>query len=272
MMRDDSSRFSPSDSESPTRHPSGSRRDPTQTRSSTSPSPPRELTPARVQPTKSELSSYVSFLRDLDRSSASRPLSARLLAKWAPQPPDSTPSSPRPALGPSAGPSGSTIDIPLSPLNGDITPNADHTTVDPATADDRLDTRWPLEPDALKSTRVDLAEMIRTIAARQIRTKKLSLPLDVTKGKREATRREHRQVEAGASGQDELDELDELEGEDGFALPEDIVESTTALVDQILVGLAVMRPRETRSKRKIMEPIGWEGVVQAAGLIQGNEG
>lgn len=138
--------------------------------------------------------------------------------------------------------------------------------VDPAQTDARLDDRWPLDTEALKSSRVDLGEMIRTIAARQIRTNKLSI---FQPDFNQAERLKHVETADRVRG---TDEVDELEDDDESALPLDIVESTTAFIDQILVGLAVMRPKETRSKRKRMEGIGWTGVIEAAGLIRGNEG
>jgi len=262
-------------SSSGSRSPSTERPGSSSRRSSQRGSEVSQLTSSRPKPSRLEFSSYVSLLRDLKRDAADRPLTSRLLERWVPRvsvSASSTPAPPSPRLSASDGPGWTRGRREVSSDLESIS-SLSETVVVNAQADERLDDRWPLEVEALQPTEVDLAEMIRTIAARQIRTKKLSLPTPRSCQTRRRTG--SYPVEGSASGsaaESEVTEgstIDELEDE---ALPLDIVESTTAFLDQVLVGLAAMRPKETRTKRKGMDAIGWEGVVGAAGLIRGNEG
>jgi hypothetical protein len=92
--------------------------------------------------------------------------------------------------------------------------------------------------------------MIQTIASRCIRSAPLVLP--------------------PRPSQDDDADLDVDDHED-LPIPLDLVQRTTEFVNRVLVGLAVMRPSETRTKRKRLDPIGWEGVLGAAALAQGDE-
>ncbi|KAK1926514.1 hypothetical protein DB88DRAFT_508610 [Papiliotrema laurentii] len=185
-------------------------------------------------PKRSEYAAYAALLRDGRSRRSQHGLAHRL---WQL-------STPRSSVQPASSVAPSSID------DSDVNSPASSVVHDEVAAlSSKVDVRWPLDPSALPATE-SLEEMIQTIASRCIRSAPLVLP--------------------PRPSQDDDADLDVDDHED-LPIPLDLVQRTTEFVNRVLVGLAVMRPSETRTKRKRLDPIGWEGVLGAAALAQGDE-
>jgi hypothetical protein len=135
-----------------------------------------------------------------------------------------------------------------SSFNPDIPPSRQSTVVpSPASrhpADlEALSTRWPLSPDELSAPPADLQEAILDFTQAYIREHRLVLP-------RVAVSKD---VTIPA------------------ILPPRLVLSSVEMVNEVLVGLAGMRPPETAARRRSKAGLGWQGVVGSAAVISSSK-
>ena len=118
------------------------------------------------------------------------------------------------------------------PPNDDSTPKRKWQT-----AKEEISTHWPLAPVDLPRPPVTLENAIISFASSHLRA--------------------HRPTSSQP-------EISLVEGD--VTLPPSLVSSTKEFVNQILVGMALMRPVDVARKRRLMRRISWHGVLGAASL------
>lgn len=204
-------------------------------------SPPPPLPPLK----RSDYAAYSSFLYDL-QAETQRDLSVRLAGQWDHPTADDeesivlsddsdlresarsrSTSTVRPRLV-----EGSAY-IPANPTLGKRKRRLE-------SSDDR-ETCWPNAVDELDPSDTTLQDAITSFATLYIREKRLILP------------------KLGKDGDNDR-QIDPI-------LPGNLISSTIVILDEILVNLAGVRPPNVQKKRKEMNALDWEGVLDVASMI-----
>lgn len=205
------------------------------------PSPPPPLLPLK----RSDYAAYSSFLYDL-QAETQRDLSVRLSGQWDHPTADDEESivlSDDSDLRGSRSRSTSTVRprlvegsayIPVNPTLGKRKRRLE--------SPDDPETRWPRAVDELELlSDTSLQDAITSFATSYIRKKGLVLP------------------KLGKDG--DIDrQIDPI-------LPGNLVSSTIVILNEILVNLAGVRPPNVQKKRKEMNALDWEGVLEVASMV-----
>ena len=126
----------------------------------------------------------------------------------------------------------------------------------------KLDDRWPLGFKQLIELETPLDEVILDIAYTQIRRNNLRLPGTSAHTGKHAPRGTGAAAKVDGEMQRDADDI---------IISSTLVQETKTYLNRVLIELAGLRPMNFGNRRDKMGPMGWQGVLDAAAILQDTE-